>query len=212
MKHTLYFSPGACSLAPHILLEWIGAPYEIVKVSPGSIELYNLNSSGTVPVLTRTDGWKLSQAGAIITYLVERFPEKCLGGDRTVDGIAEFAHWIAFFTGDLHPAFFPIFAPQRYISAKAEDHTNSEDELKMVRLAGELLVIKHLIILNNHLESRRYILDQKSALDAYAFPMLRWAQMKLPNGLESFGNLNRFFKDLSQDPQVVQVLYREGLA
>ncbi|MDF5958782.1 glutathione S-transferase N-terminal domain-containing protein [Pseudomonas aeruginosa] len=96
MKHTLYFSPGACSLAPHILLEWIGAPYEIVKVSPGSIELYNLNSSGTVPVLTRTDGWKLSQAGAIITYLVERFPEKCLGGDRTVDGIAEFAHWIAF--------------------------------------------------------------------------------------------------------------------
>ena len=63
---TLYYAVGACSLAPHIVLEWIGAPYEAVKVQIGSTELLAVNPAGAVPTLREDDGWLLTQAGAIL--------------------------------------------------------------------------------------------------------------------------------------------------
>ncbi|MEQ8919777.1 MAG: glutathione S-transferase N-terminal domain-containing protein, partial [Roseovarius sp.] len=66
---TLYYAPGACSLAPHIALEWIGAPYDAVKVTFGSKELLAVNPAGAVPTFREDDGWLLTQAGAILDYL-----------------------------------------------------------------------------------------------------------------------------------------------
>ena len=61
---TLYYALGACSLAPHITLEWIGRPYEAVRVQYGSDELLAVNPAGAVPTLREDDGWLLTQAGA----------------------------------------------------------------------------------------------------------------------------------------------------
>ena len=108
---TLYYALGACSLAPHIVLEWIGAPYEAVKVQYGSKELLAVNPAGAVPTLREDDGWLLTQAGAILHYLAHKHPQADLAGDASPRGSAELDRWSSFFTGDLHPSFYPIFMP-----------------------------------------------------------------------------------------------------
>ena len=70
----LLYHVGACSLAPHIVLEWIGAPYEAQSVEFGSAELRAINPSGAVPALIEDDGWILTQAGAILHYLATSIP------------------------------------------------------------------------------------------------------------------------------------------
>ena len=81
MSLKLYYAPGACSLAPHVVLEWIGQPYEAIRVQYGSPELLKLNPSGAVPVLDTGEGWTLTQAGAVLHHLARRFPEAKLGAD-----------------------------------------------------------------------------------------------------------------------------------
>ncbi|MFD2440430.1 glutathione S-transferase N-terminal domain-containing protein [Paracoccus kondratievae] len=108
---TLFYHAGACSLAPHIVLEWTGTPYEAVAVEFGSPELLAVNPAGAVPVLREDDGWTLTQAGAILHHLVRKHPQADLGGGDDLHASAEFDRWSSFFTGDLHPAFFPVFTP-----------------------------------------------------------------------------------------------------
>jgi glutathione S-transferase len=76
----LYYAVGACSLAPHIALEWIGAPYEAVKVQYGSDELRAVNAAGAAPTLREDDGWLLTPTGAILDYLAHKHPEAGLAG------------------------------------------------------------------------------------------------------------------------------------
>src|SRR3546814_3387155 len=79
----LYHSPGACSLADHIVLEWIGKPYEAIRVSRDdrkSPEFLRLNPAGAVPVLQDGD-WVLTQNMAVLNFLADSFPEVGLGGD-----------------------------------------------------------------------------------------------------------------------------------
>ena len=77
----LYYYPGACSLAPHLVLEWIGAPYEAVRVQLGDPAYNAINPAGAVPALDTGEGWILTQAGAVLHYLARRFPDARLGSD-----------------------------------------------------------------------------------------------------------------------------------
>ncbi|GHE76249.1 hypothetical protein GCM10019059_39450 [Camelimonas fluminis] len=79
---TLFYMPGACSLAPHIVLEWIGAPFEAKRVRREAPELLAVNPAGAVPVLVEDDGWSLTQAGAILDYLAHKHPEADLLGGK----------------------------------------------------------------------------------------------------------------------------------
>ena len=96
---TLYYAPNACSLAPHIALEWIGAPYEAVRVQYGSEELLSINPAGAVPTFREDDGWLLTQAGAILDYLANKHPEAGLSGGESMRAQAEARRWSAFFIG-----------------------------------------------------------------------------------------------------------------
>src|SRR3546814_20781592 len=107
----LYYSPGACSLADHIVLEWIGKPYEAIRVSRDdrkSPEFLRLNPAGAVPVLQDGD-WVLTQNMAILNFLADSFPEAWLGGDGTPRRRAEVNRWLAFVSSDVHTAFKPMF-------------------------------------------------------------------------------------------------------
>src|SRR5690606_3180936 len=142
---TLYYAPGACSLAVHITLEWIGAPYEAVKVGYGSPELLAVNPSGAVPTLREDDGWLLTQAGAVLDYLARKHPEAGLAGGDSLREKAEAHKWSSFLTSDMHAAFWPIFMPFRYT-------TDASDEAKAkVVEAGKALARKQFAILNAHL-------------------------------------------------------------
>ncbi|WP_296662486.1 hypothetical protein [Roseovarius sp.] len=72
---TPYFAPDGCSLAPHIALEWIGAPCEAVKAPHGGNEPVPMNPAGAVPSLREDDGWLLAQAGAILGCQAPKYPE-----------------------------------------------------------------------------------------------------------------------------------------
>lgn len=199
---TLYYHTGACSLAPHIVLEWIGAPYEAKSVEFGSPELLAVNPAGAVPALEE-DGWVLTQAGAILHYLARKHPEAGLEGGDSPRDAAELDRWSSFFTGDLHPSFYPIFLPKRYTT----DH--SEAAIEATKEAGRELVRKRLSILDKHLEGRDWILGRRSVVDAYAFPMIRWAAAQLPEGIDGWREVKALHDRLAADPAVQRVLQRE---
>ena len=140
----LLYHVGACSLAPHIVLEWIGAPGGAAG-QYGSAELFAINPSGAVPALIEDDGWILTQASAILHYLAHKHPQADLAGDTSPRGAAELDRWSSFFTGDLHPSFYPVFTPTRYTTSR------DEASLDAVREAGHRkLVRRQLGILNDH--------------------------------------------------------------
>ncbi|MDO5604167.1 MAG: glutathione S-transferase family protein [Paracoccus sp. (in: a-proteobacteria)] len=205
---TLFYATGACSLAPHIVLEWIGAPYEAVKVGFGSKELLAVNPAGAVPTLREDDGWLLTQAGAILDYLAHKHPEAGLSGGETLRARAEAHRWSAFFTSDMHAAFWPIFMPYRYTS------DDSDAAKKAVVEAGHKLVQKQMATLNTHLEGRDWVLGSgrgaRSVIDAYAFPMIRWGIKMLPGGIADYPNVQALHDRLAGDPAVQKVLAREA--
>lgn len=204
---TLYYALGACSLAPHITLEWIGRPYEAVRVQYGSDELLAVNPAGAVPSLREDDGWLLTQAGAILDYLAHKHPEAMLAGGDGLRAKAEAHRWSAFFTSDVHAAFWPIFMPSRYTTDA------SDGARKAVTEAGQALVAKQFAILDRHLEGREHILDGgRSVIDAYAFPMMRWATKLLPNRLNEYPNVQALHDRIAADPAVQRVLAREQAA
>lgn len=205
---TIYFRNGTCSLAPHVALEWIGSPYKAVPVTPGSPELLKLNPAGAVPVLEEDDGWILTQAGAILHYLVRKHPEAGLAGGSGIRAEAESDRWSSFLTGDLHPAFYPVFLTNRYTT----DHSDAAKSA--VQQAALVLVAKKLDLMESHIAGRDWFLEGRSVIDAYALPMLRWARMKVPEGLGRWGGLARLLDRLEADPGVQKVLtvHRESAA
>ncbi len=202
---TLYYAVGACSLAPHIVLEWIGAPYEAVKVQYGSDTLLAVNPAGAVPTFREDDGWLLTQCGAILEYLASKHPEAKLSGGDGIRAKAEAHRWSAFFTSDVHAAFWPIFMPYRYTTDETEAGRRAVVE------AGHKLVAKQFAVLNRHLDGRDYILDGgRSVIDAYSFPMIRWAIKVLPGGLRDYPNVQALHDRIAADPKVQKVLAREA--
>lgn len=204
---TLYYAAGACSLAPHVALEWIGEPYEAVRIQYGSKDLLAVNPAGAVPTLQENDGWSLTQCGAILDYLASKHPEAGLAGGDSIRARAEAHRWSAFFTSDLHASFWPIFVPFRYTT------DDSEAARRAVVEAGHELVAKNFGILEHHLEGRDYILDGgRSVIDAYAFPMIRWGINLLPGSLKEYPNVKALHDKLDADTAVKKVLAREARA
>ena len=134
----LYTSPGACSLADHIVLQWTGAPFEAQIVSRADRkqpEFLRLNPAGAVPVLQVGD-WVLTQNAAILNYLADKFPAARLAGDGTPEGRAEVNRWLSFVNADMHPAFHPMFGATAALGeeadGKAKEQANPRGNLKLM--------------------------------------------------------------------------------
>ena len=203
---TLYYAPGACSLSVHIVLEWLGEPYQTVRVNPSDPEYQKKNPAGQGPMFELDDGERLTQCSAILGYLARTHAEAGLAGDSSPLGQARLGRWSAFFTGDVHPAFFPVFMPQRYTTAE------DEQALNHVREAGMALVRKRLDLLDAHLEGREHIVgDTRTYVDAYSVPMIRWASSMLPGGLADWPSVKAHHERMLADPAVERVMRDEGL-
>lgn len=104
----LYFAPGASSMAPHIALHEIGAPFEARPMSFANGELrqpdfLKLNPEGKVPVFV-TDGWVLTEVAAILFYLARRFPKADLLPRNDIAAEARAISWMSFIAATVHPA------------------------------------------------------------------------------------------------------------
>jgi glutathione S-transferase len=200
----LYYFPGACSLADHIVLEWISAPYETVKMNLAatkSPDYLALNPNGTVPLLVDS-GLVLTQNVAILHYLAESHPDARLLGHGSTRERADVLRWLSFLNSDVHPAFKPIFKPSHYhpdISAS-----------RVIADTARAHVREYLERLESRLEAREWLADNRSIADPYLFVLLRWT-IKLEIDARGLNNLARFFARMHADSGVrAAVIAEEG--
>lgn len=205
---TLFYAPGACSLAAHVVLEWIGQPYVAHRAKPGSEELLAVNPTGAVPALREDDGWILTQASAILDYLAQKHPEAGLGTDGDPRHRAEMNKWNAFLTSDLHAAFWPFFSPGRYTT------DTDQAALDAAQDAARLMIAKKLAILDAHMQGRDWMIGdgkgRRSITDAYIFPMIRWTKIAFSDDLARWPNLKALRDRIGADAAVQRVLADEA--
>lgn len=206
----LYYLRGACSLADHIVLEWIGAPYEAIRVQRETLhepEFLRLNPLGAVPALVVGDGPALTQNAAILNYLADTYPQAELGGDGSALGRAEVNRWLALCNTDIHPWFKPLFAPQRFVDGDDARQSLQRNALVQLRRLFE--------VVDQHLTGRDWLAERRSIADPYLYVLLRWAKaMQLPQvhvDLDGLAQLERFFARMQADAGVRAALAQEGL-
>ncbi|MGE8548453.1 glutathione S-transferase family protein [Alcaligenes sp. Marseille-Q7550] len=199
----LYYLPGACPLASHIALEWIGKPYETHAVSRDELKqpaFLAMNPLGAVPVL-QDEGLTLTQSSAILEYLAEKNPEANLLG-KTLQERAETRRWLAFVNADIHRNFGVMFGVQRYAD---QESTQAEVRGKTAEVLKKLFTVA-----NQQLAGKQWLTGTRSVADAYLYVTLRWAHvMKID--LSGLDNLDAFYKRMEQDRAVQTALRAEGL-
>jgi len=202
-KITLYTMPGACSLADHIALHWVGVTFDVVKLDHAAIkqpEFLAINPAGAVPVL-KVGEWVLTQNMAILNYIADRFPDAKLGGDGTPQSRAEVNRWLALLNADLHTSFPPLFGATAYLG---EDVANKTKEIAKARIRS---LFERL---DAQLTGRVWLTGERSIADPYLFVVMRWAfGMKID--LSDLSNLNAFFTRMSTDAGVQAAMAAEGL-
>lgn len=194
----LYYSPGACSLGPHIIIREAGLEAEFDKVdfathkTADGRDYYQINPQGSVPALETPDG-VLTEAQVILQYLAARASGKNL---LPRDG---FAHWRAletlnFIATELHKGTSPLFKKP------------SEE----ARAAQHKLLANRYALLEGKLGGQPYLLGDFSVADAYAFVTLRWAKA-FKVDLSGAPTLEPYFQRVMQRPAVQTALKEEGL-
>src|SRR5712671_2266579 len=202
---TLYYAPGACSMASHIALEETGAPYQtqIVALAQGEHTkpeyLNGVNSRGKVPAL-KTDDGILTENVAILTYLARTFPDaKLLPTDPL--GTARALSHMAYLSNTVHPAFTHIMRPGRF----ATDESAHEN----LKVTGKENFWKLLQEIDGLLAGKDYVLGpQYSAADGYTLVFYGWGKrIGLP--VEQLKNYTALKDRLLKRPAVKKVLERE---
>ena len=198
----LYYSPGACSLSPHIVLREAGLPFEPVLASTKTHKLqdgtdyYTINSKGYVPLLELDGGERLSEGPAILQYIADQAPEKKLAPPNGTMERYRVQEWLNFITSELHKGFGVLFNPAMPEEAKAVMRTKLADRLKWV---------------DAQLEGKPYLMGEHfSVPDAYLFTVAGWGKYV---GVDVSGlpNLSAFLARMAARPAVQEALKAEGL-
>ena len=168
----LYYSPGACSLAPHILLEASGLPFKITNVKSGGNgwlqELVKLNPKKQVPFIELEPGVILTEGSAIFTAISQLAPNKNFLGETRVEVLRSY-EWISYLAASVHAnKFDAIFKPERYINDKSL-HPTVKDLAKQGLREAFGYVEQKLV------ELKPIDHENLRAVDAYLFVFFRWA-------------------------------------
>jgi glutathione S-transferase len=198
----LYYSPGACSLSPHIVACEAELPIELVKVDLGSKHTENgedfltLNPNGYVPVLTLDDGNKLTEGPAIIQYLADLAPDKKLAPPAGTFERYQLQEWLNFISTEIHKSFSPLFRPAAPEATKqfAIDTLTA----RMETTAAYLSVHPYLLG------------DNFSVADAYLFVTLGWGQY-VNVDISKWPVLVGYRDKITQRPAVQKAMKEEGL-
>ena len=202
----LYYMPGACSLAAHIVLQWLGKPYETQKMAREELKqpaFLAINPLGAVPALT-VDDWHLTQNVAVLQYLADLDPTLNLQGQNTPRAHAEVRRWLGFINADVHKTFSLLFGTAQYVDDPAAQATVQANASK--RLTQMFKYI------DEQLDDQSYLTgDRKTIADAYLFVVLRWAHAKKVD-LEGMSHLHAFFEHMTKDAGVQAAMKAEGLS
>lgn len=203
----LYYSPGACSLGPHIVLNELGLPYDPVKVDLRSKQssegdYRQVNPKGSVPALTLDNGEVLTEAGVILQYLADLKPEAGLIGKA--GSLERYRHleWLNYISTELHKRFSILFTAQFMMS---EEKTQEELRVSVRKALGEKF---------DYLEGRigdAYLTGSDfNVADAYLFVVLRWSPF-MGLDLSRWPKLNAYVSRVRERPSVKAAMSQEDL-
>lgn len=198
----LYFSPGACSLAPHIVMREVGAVFSLVKVDTEThltatgANYYDVNAKGQVPLLELDDGTRLSEGPVISQFITDQAANTSLMPAAGSVARYRVMEWLNHITSEIHKSFTPLFNAAFNASAK-ELHAH--------------LLRKKFEWIDSQLSGRKYLTGEEfTAADAYLFTVTGWARhVKL--GISDLPHLQRFLIDVAARPAVREAMKAEGL-
>ena len=198
----LYYSPGACSLSPHIAMHEAGLAFEPVLASTKSHKLqdgtdyYTINALGYVPVLELDNGERLREGPAIVQYIADQVPDKQLAPANGTLARYRLQEWLTFIGTELHKGFSPLFNP-----------ATPEEYKPMVRER----LLQRLQWVDGQLAGKQYLMgDHFTVADGYLFTVTNWTQ---PTKLDISGlaNLAAYRERVGARPAVQAAMKAEGL-
>jgi glutathione S-transferase len=204
---TLYFSPGACSLAPHIALEEAGLPFELAQVTlakgeQNAPEYRAINPKGRVPALVE-DGWTLTECPAILRHVARHAPG-LWPDDPRLD--ARCAEWLAWCSSTVHPTYAHVRRPERY----ADDEAARAAIVAKGREACSAIWAE----IDARLGRGPWALgDAYSVADAYLMPFWHWGRSPFLayEMAADYPNWTAHARRMAERPAVRRVFEREGL-
>ena len=199
----LYYSPGACSMAPHIVALEAGHKLDYVKVdipnkkTEGGDDYWKVNFKGYVPTLQLDNGELLTEVGVICQYLSDQKPESGLAPKAGTMERYRLMEWLNFVAAEVHKQIGALFNPKY------------TPEMKEVQLA---VIGRRLKPLDAALGGKQYLMGDKfSAADAYLFTILNWTK-GLKIDLSTWPNVKAYFERVGKRPKVQETMKAEGLA
>lgn len=198
----LFIKPGACSLAPHIVLYELGMPHDIeivdtkaAKTASGA-DFSAINPKGYVPALQLDDGTVLTEVGVILQYLADQQPEKNLAPANGSIERYQLQSWLNFITSEVHKNVAPFFTPG------ASDDWKQAAKASIERRCGYI---------DHELQGRDYLMgSQFTVADAYLFNVLNWFRF-LKIDLAQWPNIAAFHARVAERESVDQAMKAEGL-
>jgi glutathione S-transferase len=199
----LYYSPGACSLSPHIALEESGLRYEAItaptktKQLPDGSDFRKVNPLGYVPYLVLDGGVGLAEGAAIVQYIADQAPAKKLAPPNGTLARYQLQSWLNFIATELHKGGFgPLFNPAFGADVKAVFQTRLLDRLTWI---------------DSQLAGKQYLMgDDFTVADCYLFTVTNWAKpMKID--LSTLPHLSAYRDRVAARPAVQAVMKAEGM-
>ena len=199
----LYYSPGACSLSPHIVVSETGINVELEKVNlaehktASGQDYMTINPKGYVPALGLDDGSVLTEGPAIVQYLADQKPGSGLIPPAGSIDRYRVQEWLNFIGTELHKNFGALF------------NKATPDATKETAKAN---ITRRLAYLNDRLAGKQYLMGANfTVADAYAFTIVNWTNF-VGIDLKPYPNLAGYMARVAARPKVLETLKSEGLA
>ena len=201
----LYYAPGVCSMAAHIVAVEAGLPLDLTRVDirsePHLVEdgrdLKTISAKGVVPVLELDNGEILTQGVAILLYLADRKPETALAPAQDSFDRYRLHEWLTFVSSELHKTFSPWLFHPEYGSEAAE--------------VAKGRLRERFDILESHFAAQDYLVGGRfSIADAYCFTIMNWSKGRGID-LGAWPSLMRYLSRIAERPSVRRTLIAEGL-
>ena len=198
----LYYSPGACSLAPHIILREAGYAFDLIKVdipnkkTEHGDDYWKINPKGYVPALVLDSGEVLTEVGVICQYLADKMPEAGLAPELGTLARYHLMEWLNFVATEVHKQIGALFNPKM------------TPEMKAVQLG---VIERRLDALEKMLDGKDYLMGERfSVADAYLFTVLNWTRIHKID-MAKWPSLQAFMARVAGRPKVQEAMKAEGL-
>ena len=196
----LYFSPGACSLSPHIALIEAGLPYTLELASTKTHKLkdgtdfYTINPLGYVPVLELDNGQRLREGPAIVQYIADQAPASKLAPANGTFERYKLQEWLTFIGTEVHKSFGPLFKP------------GTSDEAKEQAKAQ---ILKRLGFIDQELQGKQFLMgEQFTVADGYLFTVCSWTRF-VNIDISELPNLSQYLERIAARPSVQKAIAEE---